>query len=265
MCLSIITDTATTENDPRGSAGRELMKTTTFHPAQAGRRAQPSGFTLVELLVVISIIMILMSMLMPSLARAKAKAQQIKCVSNMRQLGMAASMYASDFNGEYPARRVPTNAWPHKLKPYYVDWQIIVCPRDSFGALGLLANPMNPKRSFLINAFNDFFIKNLSEDDYKKYQRWQWPHGMKETDVPKPTETVLFGEKRKGSFHIHMDIYQGNRGNDFEEIDHARHGRGSDFLFGDNSVRLLSKNQELYPENLWAVTDESRYPPAPPK
>ncbi len=241
------------------------MKITTPRFADANQGRLPRGFTLVELLVVISIIMILMSMLMPSLARAKAKAQQIKCVSNMRQLGMAASMYAADYNGEYPARRIPTNAWPHKLKPYYIDWQIITCPRDSFGVLGLLADANNPKRSFLINAFNDLFMKNLSEDDYRKYQKWQWPHGMKETDVPRPTDTVLFGEKRKGSFHVHMDVYQGNRGNDFEEIDHARHGRGSNFLFADNSVRLLSKNQELYPENLWAVVDEARFPPAPPK
>ncbi len=260
-----MTDIATPETDLCGPGGNELMKTTTSHFAEADWRMRPTGFTLVELLVVISIIMILMSMLMPSLARAKAKAQQIKCVSNLRQLGMAAGMYAADHNSEFPARRIPTNAWPHKLKPYYIDWQIIVCPKDSFGVIGLLSNDTNPKRSFLINAFNDFFIKNLSEDDYKRYQRWQWPHGMKESDIPKPTETVLFGEKRKGSFHVHMDIYQGNRGNDFEEIEHARHGRGSNFLFGDNSVRLLSKNQELYPENLWAATDESRYPPAPPK
>ena len=55
------------------------------------------------------------------------------------------------------------------------------------------------------------------------------------------------------------------RGNDFEEIDHARHARGSNFVFGDASVRLLTKNQALYPENLWAVTDEFRHPPGPPK
>ena len=260
-----MTDSATPANDLLRPAGNEVMTMTTCFRTDSDRRTRQAGFTLVELLVVISIIMILMSMLMPSLARAKAKAQQIKCVSNMRQLCMAAGMYASDHNSEFPARRIPTNAWPHKLKPYYLDWQIIVCPRDSFGVIGLLSNDINPKRSFLINGFNDFFMKNLSEDDYKKFQRWQWPHGMKDTDIPRPTDTVLFGEKRKGSFHVHMDTDQGKRGNDFEEIDHARHGRGSNFVFADNSVRLLSKNQELYPENLWAVVDESRYPPAPPK
>ena len=223
------------------------------------------GFTLVEMLVVIGIIAILASLLMPSLARAKAKANQIKCLSNLRQLGLGLTLYAGDYNGEFPARRIPPNAWPHKLKPYFVAWPILVCPSDRFGVVGLFANEQNPNRSFLINGFNDFFKKTLSPADYQRHRQWRWPHGMKESDIPKPSETIIFGEKRTGSFHVHMDIDQGQRGNDFEEIDHRRHGSGSNFAFADNSVRLLKKNQELYPENLWSVREEFRYPPGPPK
>jgi prepilin-type processing-associated H-X9-DG protein len=215
-------------------------------------------------MVVIAIITILASMLMPALARAKAKANQIKCLNHMRQLSLALTMYAEDYNGEFPARFIPTNAWPHKLKPYYLDWRIITCPSDRFGVAGFFANDLNPNRSFLINGFNDFFMKTLSEKDYQLHRRWQWPHGMKESDIPKTSETIVFGEKRSGSPHVHMDLDQGQQGNDIEEIEHKRHGRGSNFAFADTSVRLLSKNQELYPENLWAVRDEFRYPPAPP-
>jgi prepilin-type N-terminal cleavage/methylation domain-containing protein/prepilin-type processing-associated H-X9-DG protein len=70
------------------------------------KKTQPSAFTLIELLVVIAIIAILAAMLLPVLATAKEKASRAGCASNLRQWGLAQTLYLGDSGGAYPMQAI---------------------------------------------------------------------------------------------------------------------------------------------------------------
>jgi len=109
----------------------------------AGRstRRHRQAFTLIELLVVIAIIAILAALLLPALARAKARAKRIQCVSNLRQAGLGWRLWSNDQDGRFPWQVKTSeggsferrNAWQHFVvaSNEFASPTLLTCPADS--------------------------------------------------------------------------------------------------------------------------------------
>jgi prepilin-type N-terminal cleavage/methylation domain-containing protein/prepilin-type processing-associated H-X9-DG protein len=195
------------------------------------------AFTLVELLVVITIIAVLASMLLPALARAKAQASGIHCLSQMRQIGLATLLYADDHESRLPRSTHSAMAygqlpWGYALLPYVAGQQytgqnaawtntfngIYRCPKD--------------KRRNADWSYGKSVYPELTEDETGG-RTW-----ARIEQIPRPSVTVLFAEKASGSMADHFMANFWREGGQ-PEVDQHRHGKRSNYILCDGRASSL--------------------------
>lgn len=155
---------------------------------RAGRR--PRGFTLVELLVVIAIMTMLAAFLFPVFARARARAHQATCLSNLKQLGSAMEMYKSDYEGLYPAAQAnnPGGGAPVASEETMANWAELVYPYLRNGAV-----TQSGKVTYTAGVFP---CPTDGGSDGPSYGINGWVlFGLTDSQVKLPADTVILAEK----------------------------------------------------------------------
>jgi prepilin-type N-terminal cleavage/methylation domain-containing protein len=230
---------------------------------------QSRGFTLIELLVAVAIVAVLAALLLPALARSKEAGRRIACASNLRQLGLALSLYASDNNGQLVPLRQASDRWPEQLRSRYSDVRLLICPTAMLSAGATFATNRvttadAAARSYLMNGFGDYYLSYFGTDQYKALGKTALP-AMKESAIGHPSDTILFGEKSALSAEFELNVLK-TPGSYVDDLAENRHGNlsqsprggGANYAMADNSVGYLAWGTATCPVNLWAVLDQWR-------
>jgi prepilin-type processing-associated H-X9-DG protein/prepilin-type N-terminal cleavage/methylation domain-containing protein len=160
------------------------------------RRWLRAGFALTELLIVVAVIVLLAAMMFPVFAQAREAARRTRCLTNLRQLGLAHRMYVHDHDDTLPAWDMPAAwgslLWTEFLRPYYRDSRLL----DEG-----LASPVERESNTWLSGYA-LLTWGPDGNDTRENPYWRWPgspswptekqSSMQLAEVRRPSETVQF-------------------------------------------------------------------------
>lgn len=189
------------------------------------------AFTLIELLVVIAILAVLAAILFPVFSRAREKGRQASCMSNLKQLGAALTMYTDDHDGTYTRGQFwpfdDSHTWIDAVGPYVKNRAVFVCPTGARDPYGYGYNIAYWGWGDLLDGMHG--INDITP--------------VHQSQVPQPAETIWV---------VDMGRYWGC-GLEFGiEEPLRRHNGGANVLFVDGHVKWLQET----PQRLWTVNED---------